>query len=59
MVLPFATVRRVMPDKSQWTDFLVLSSESYAEVYPLRFTAEGGQEKYEQFFQQFNDAMHK
>jgi uncharacterized oxidoreductase len=29
------------------------------KVYPLRFAAEGGQEKYEQFFQQFNDSMHK
>jgi hypothetical protein len=29
------------------------------KVYPLRFSAEGGQEKYEQFFQQFNDVMHK
>jgi uncharacterized oxidoreductase len=29
------------------------------KVHPLRFAAEGGQQKYEQFFQQFNDAMHK
>jgi uncharacterized oxidoreductase len=29
------------------------------KVLPLRFAAEGGQEKYDQFFQQFNDAMHK
>ena len=29
------------------------------KVYPLRFAAEGGQEKYERFFQQFNDSMHK
>jgi uncharacterized oxidoreductase len=29
------------------------------KVYPLRFAAEGGHEKYEQFFQQFNDTMHK
>jgi uncharacterized oxidoreductase len=29
------------------------------KVYPLRFAAEGGREKYESFFQQFNDAMHK
>jgi uncharacterized oxidoreductase len=28
------------------------------KVYPLRFAAEGGQEKYEQFFTQFNDSMH-
>ena len=28
------------------------------KVYPLRFAAEGGQEKYETFFQQFNDSMH-
>jgi uncharacterized oxidoreductase len=28
-------------------------------VYPLRFAAETGQEKYEQFLQQFNDRMHK
>jgi uncharacterized oxidoreductase len=28
-------------------------------VYPLRFAAEGGQEKYDQFFEQFNAAMHK
>jgi uncharacterized oxidoreductase len=28
-------------------------------VYPLRFAAEGGQEKYEQFFRKFNDSMHK
>jgi uncharacterized oxidoreductase len=28
------------------------------KVYPLRFSAEGGQEKYEQFFKQFNDTMH-
>ena len=27
-------------------------------VYPLRFAAEAGQEKYESFFQQFNDSMH-
>jgi uncharacterized oxidoreductase len=29
------------------------------KVYPLRFAAEGGQEKYESFFYQFNDSMHK
>ena len=29
------------------------------KVYPLRFAAEGGQEKYEQFFHQFNDTMHR
>jgi uncharacterized oxidoreductase len=29
------------------------------KVYPLRFAADGGQEKYESFFQQFNDSMHK
>src|ERR1700737_1456431 len=29
------------------------------KVYPLRFAAEGGQEKYEAFFNQFNAAMHK
>jgi uncharacterized oxidoreductase len=28
------------------------------KVYPLRFAADSGQEKYEQFFQQFNDSMH-
>jgi len=28
------------------------------KVYPLRFTAEQGQENYENFFNQFNDAMH-
>ena len=28
------------------------------KVYPLRFSAEGGQEKYDQFFQDFNDSMH-
>ncbi len=28
------------------------------KVYPLRFAAEQGQEKYETFFQQFNDSMH-
>ena len=28
------------------------------KVYPLRFTAEQGQENYESFFNQFNDAMH-
>jgi uncharacterized oxidoreductase len=27
-------------------------------VYPLRFAAEGGQEKYNDFFQQFNERMH-
>ena len=27
------------------------------KVYPLRFAAEGGQEKYESFFQNFNDTM--
>ena len=27
-------------------------------VYPLRFSAEGSQEKYESFFQKFNDTMH-
>jgi uncharacterized oxidoreductase len=29
------------------------------KVHPLRFAAENGQQKYEQFFQQFNDSMHK
>jgi uncharacterized oxidoreductase len=29
------------------------------KVYPLRFSAEQGQEKYEEFFTQFNDSMHK
>jgi uncharacterized oxidoreductase len=29
------------------------------KVYPLRFSAEHGQQKYEEFFHQFNDAMHK
>jgi uncharacterized oxidoreductase len=29
------------------------------KVYPLRFAAEAGQEKYDRFFQQFNDSMHK
>lgn len=29
------------------------------KVHPLRFAAEGGQEKYESFFEQFNDRMHK
>jgi uncharacterized oxidoreductase len=28
------------------------------KVYPLRFATEGGQQKYEEFFEQFNDAMH-
>jgi uncharacterized oxidoreductase len=28
------------------------------KVYPLRFAAEGGEEKYEQFFRKFNDSMH-
>ena len=28
------------------------------KVYPLRFAAEQGQENYENFFNQFNDAMH-
>jgi uncharacterized oxidoreductase len=28
-------------------------------VHPLRFAAEGGQEKYEDFFEQFNGSMHK
>lgn len=27
-------------------------------VYPLRFAAEGGAQKYDQFLQQFNDTMH-
>jgi uncharacterized oxidoreductase len=42
----------------------ILKSQSDAKevcvkkVYPLRFAAEGGQEKYEQFFKQFNDTMH-
>jgi uncharacterized oxidoreductase len=27
------------------------------KVYPLRFAAEGGQQKYEQMFKGFNDAM--
>ena len=27
-------------------------------VYPLRFSAENGQQKYEEFFEQFNDSMH-
>ena len=29
------------------------------KVYPLRFAAEGGQEKYEQFFEQLNEALSK
>jgi hypothetical protein len=29
------------------------------KVYPLRFSAEHGQQKYEEFFEQFNDPMHK
>jgi uncharacterized oxidoreductase len=29
------------------------------KVYPLRFAAEGGRAQYEQFFQQFNETMHK
>jgi uncharacterized oxidoreductase len=28
------------------------------KVYPLRFSAEHGQQKYEQFLKQFNDTMH-
>jgi uncharacterized oxidoreductase len=28
------------------------------KVYPLRFSAEHGQQKYEEFFQNFNDTMH-
>jgi len=28
------------------------------KVYPLRFSAEHGQQKYEEFFQKFNDTMH-
>jgi uncharacterized oxidoreductase len=28
------------------------------KVYPLRFAAEQGQEKYDDFFQKFNDSMH-
>jgi uncharacterized oxidoreductase len=28
------------------------------KVYPLRLAAEGGQEKYDQFFHDFNDSMH-
>jgi short-subunit dehydrogenase involved in D-alanine esterification of teichoic acids len=27
------------------------------KVYPLRFSAEHGQQKYEEFFQQFNDSF--
>jgi len=27
-------------------------------VYPLRFSAEHGQQKYEEFFQQFKERMH-
>jgi len=58
--LPFATVRP--GDAGTNLNRRIFSfhfSESYAGVYPLGFAAEGGQEKYEQFFQQFNDAMHK
>ena len=29
------------------------------KVYPLRFSAEHSQQKYEEFFEQFNDSMHK
>ncbi len=29
------------------------------KVHPLRFSAEHGQQKYEEFFEQFNDSMHK
>ena len=28
------------------------------KVYPLRFSAEHGQKKYDEFFEQFNDSMH-
>jgi hypothetical protein len=28
-------------------------------VYPLRFSAEHGQQEYEEFFEQFNDTTHK
>ena len=28
------------------------------KVYPLRFSAEHGQQRYEEFFQNFNDTMH-
>jgi uncharacterized oxidoreductase len=42
----------------------ILQSQPNAEeicvkrVYPLRFAAEQGQEKYEEFFGNFNNAMH-
>jgi uncharacterized oxidoreductase len=37
----------------------ILKSQPDAKVYPLRFSAEHGQQKYEEFFEQFNDSMHK
>ena len=49
-----------------WVECLAVERNGAADiqvcvkkVYPLRLAAEGGQEKYEQFFQQFNDTMHK
>jgi hypothetical protein len=60
MVLPFATVRRVMPRQISMDGFSRFIFQNLTpEIYPLRFAAEGGQENYEQFFQQFNDVMHK
>ncbi len=42
---------------AQWA--LPTYKSALSAVYPPRRAAEGGQEKYEQFFQQFNDVMHK
>src|ERR1700731_3218557 len=57
---------RAMPLKEFIDEVMsILQSQSDAKeicvkkVYPLRFAAEGGQRKYEEFFEQFNDAMNK
>jgi hypothetical protein len=34
----------------------ILKTQPVKKVYPPRFSAEHGQQKYEEFFEQFNDA---
>ncbi len=44
-------VMQILKDQPDATEILV------KKVLPLRFAAEGGQKKYQQFFKQFNDTM--
>jgi len=45
-----------MPDTFQFDGYSRFNSQNPTpEVYPLVFAAEGGQEKHEQFFQQWSE----